>query len=110
MDEAKAILNIKLFDGNGENKLIWHPSSNGRYSVKGAYRAMAERISRFGPHKKIWKSSLLPRVCHFAWSLCCDILPTTSNIARRLNSPDTSCKREMLALKDCSNAKLALLP
>lgn len=54
--------------------------------------------------------------CHFAWSLCCVILPTTSNLARRLNSPDTCCKRcgtsnetEMLALEDCSNAKLALL-
>lgn len=100
VDEAEAILNIQLFNGNREDKLIWHPSCDGRYSAKSAYR-------------KIWRSFLPPRVRLFAWRLCNGILPTAANVARRLNSPETCCNvvaQEMHALRDCYYSKLTFLP
>ncbi|EPS59256.1 hypothetical protein M569_15554 [Genlisea aurea] len=108
--DATSILSIPLGSPGHPDRLIWHPSRDGKYSVKSGYRhawfldqlhtsgssQTDDTITSFLKH--LWKTALPPKIILFAWRLCRHILPTKTLLRRRKICPDSSC--EIRALED----------
>ncbi|WCJ39418.1 hypothetical protein M5689_020409 [Euphorbia peplus] len=122
-DDAKAILSLPIRHNSGSDKLFWSESRNGVYSVKlgyeialshnGIYSEMTS--SSVGPNlmwKDLWKLDLPPKIIHFLWGCCHNILPCPDNLSRRkIPTPNTCvfCGGEgsslIHILKQCRKAK-----
>ena len=88
--EADLIKGIPLSVQLLEDNLIWVGNNNGKFSVRSAYRLAMEGawfdIGSSSDDRKLrgfWRSVWMIRVpykvCHFAWRVCHDILPTKEN-------------------------------
>ncbi|KAL0312260.1 UNVERIFIED_CONTAM: hypothetical protein Sradi_5625300 [Sesamum radiatum] len=72
-EDAECILNITPRGQDVEDELIWHYETNGRFSIRSAYRlALTFREEGSGSNSRIgwqfiWKSKAPPKVLMFAW-------------------------------------------
>lgn len=94
--DRNAILNIPLSLLSTEDKIIWHWSSNGIYSIKTGYRVLTEKIEENshlfaeGNWARIWKANVPHKVRQFLWSAARDTLPTRVNLqAKGIQVPCT---------------------
>ena len=126
--EAKAILNIPLRFGGGDDFLAWAHERSGIYSVKSVYRALLTRKELAALEegtvtntsqteeqmwKKLWKLKVLPKVRVFWWRVIRRILPDECTLRYRQSKPISRCnvchamdEDLMHALIHCSHAKL----
>ena len=103
-DDAEAILAIPESEEGLPDKLCWHFSKDGEFSVKSGYRlAMAaspidrNRASSSSSEptsawwKTLWRLSIPPKVKIFIWRVCKGWIPVRTVLARRGITPDTCC-------------------
>lgn len=98
--DDEVILNILRCTSWPKDKLIWHYTQSGQFSVRSAYHLKIHQKYRNlegTSHDKtplwktIWSLDIPPRVRMFAWRLCHRALPTGDNIAKRISGIDTKC-------------------
>ncbi|KAG7557068.1 Ribonuclease H domain [Arabidopsis suecica] len=93
------------------DRLIWHHTKSGRYTVKSGYqvaREMTEPIE-WGPNYKslqaqAWKIKCPPKIKHFLWQIASGALAVTSKLAHRGIQCDIICKRCELAEETINHA------
>jgi len=100
--DADIILRLPLCTSWPADRLIWHFTSNGVFSVKSAYHLAREKAkadlpsSSGGPIKSLWRSiwglDVPPRIRLFGWRLGVGALPTKCNIARCVRDFDMKCE------------------
>ncbi|XP_050238375.1 uncharacterized protein LOC126687864 [Mercurialis annua] len=121
--EAEAIFKMTLSQRMPADKLFWHHSKNGHYSVKSGYHAYQSMVfhdqecgvssyTKSDFWKAIWKVKVMPKIKHFIWRALKDILPCFQVLKDRGIHVDDICPRcgaegESIihVLKDCSWAK-----
>ncbi|KAJ9560185.1 LOW QUALITY PROTEIN: hypothetical protein OSB04_005345 [Centaurea solstitialis] len=87
--DCAKILQIPLPSVSREDKLIWHWTQDGNYSVKSSYRTITETLAPTrhlfvnGDWKLIWKSNIPNKVKYFVWRALREILPTQSALQTR---------------------------
>uniref|UniRef100_A0A803Q6Y9 CCHC-type domain-containing protein n=1 Tax=Cannabis sativa TaxID=3483 RepID=A0A803Q6Y9_CANSA len=98
--EIERILSIPLSPFPKEDKLIWHHSDTGFYTVKTGYHLTVSldsvnEHSSSSSHRqwwnRLWSLRLPKKVKIFAWRLINDALPTSMNLAYRKITPTTAC-------------------
>jgi len=99
--DAEHILRLPLCLSWPADKLIWHFSSTGNFSVKSAYHLIRSLKSQDKPSgsmaaghhfwKKLWSLGVPPRIKMFVWKVGVGVLPTRGNIARRIRGFPASC-------------------
>ncbi|XP_062074994.1 uncharacterized protein LOC133779003 [Humulus lupulus] len=92
--EADAILSIPLFDCLGGDRLIWHHTNSGIYTIKSGYW-IATRKAGFGQAsssngrpscwKKNWDLNIPGKIKHFCWKTLWDWLPYRLNLVSHDN-------------------------
>uniref|UniRef100_A0A803QJV0 Reverse transcriptase n=1 Tax=Cannabis sativa TaxID=3483 RepID=A0A803QJV0_CANSA len=104
-EDAEMILRLPPLHEGLEDKVMWHYSRNGEYTVRSGYRMAAEMRKSEATSEgqlmkdwwsKLWKLKLSPKVKHFVWKLANSWLPTHSNLVIRKVMTDPTCHR-------CSN-------
>lgn len=103
-DEADQILSIPMSHFGKGDCLVWHPNSNGIYSVKSGYHiALADWNASFPPKasssfkpptrlwKFIWNMRIPPNLKHFWWQACSNFLATKENLHKRKCNPSPMC-------------------
>ncbi|KAK6151721.1 hypothetical protein DH2020_014356 [Rehmannia glutinosa] len=118
-NEVEAILSIPLVSNARKDKIMWHYTKNGIYSVKTGYRVAkqaqglsCDSTSSSGNDCKIWRwmwrLEIPPEVKIFLWKCLKNILPVKCALARRGIGMDTICSRcggeeetAVHALRDC---------
>ncbi|EPS63383.1 hypothetical protein M569_11401 [Genlisea aurea] len=102
--DAATILSIPLGSSGHHDRMIWHYSREGTYTVKSGYlhaRSIESNrnpgpahsnpeISAFWKH--LWKVALPPKIILFGWRLCKGILPTKDLLFHRKICPDSLCE------------------
>uniref|UniRef100_A0A2N9G3K6 Reverse transcriptase domain-containing protein n=1 Tax=Fagus sylvatica TaxID=28930 RepID=A0A2N9G3K6_FAGSY len=92
--DSEAILRIPLSTRSPLDKLIWHETRDGTYSVRSGYKLLLKesRVNRPGSSQsldpdpfwnKIWSLQIPTKVKHFVWRACHESLPTKSGLFRR---------------------------
>uniref|UniRef100_A0A803Q7D4 Reverse transcriptase zinc-binding domain-containing protein n=1 Tax=Cannabis sativa TaxID=3483 RepID=A0A803Q7D4_CANSA len=94
------ILSLSLSPYQREDKLIWHHSENGSYTVKSGYH-LAENLEKMNDSStsntirswwnRLWALNLPKKVKIFSWRVINDALPTAVNLMHRKISPSTAC-------------------
>ena len=101
-EEATTIRSIPLSSTNQKDRLIWHSTANGLFSVKSAYHLAKEVEERYRAEssmemhksevwKQIWRMHVPNVEKNFFWRACQDILPTRENLMRRKIVEDPLC-------------------
>ncbi|KAL8496802.1 hypothetical protein ACS0TY_020469 [Phlomoides rotata] len=67
------------------NKVIWHFSNNGSYTVKSAYKAASTLVINDGIEgkvewKKLWNLKIPPKLKSWYWRVCRNFLPTRERL------------------------------
>ncbi|XP_010496610.1 PREDICTED: uncharacterized protein LOC104773660 [Camelina sativa] len=82
------------------DRLVWHFTKSGRYTVKSGYRLARELMTEveYGPscmalRAQSWKLDVPPKVQHFFWQIASGTLPVLERLAYRSVRCDTLCKR-----------------
>lgn len=90
-EEADTILKLPISSARNGDFLVWHFNSQGRYTVKSGYhlamndqREVASKpSSSFQPPKAVWKFiwnlQVPPKLKHFWWRACSNLLATKEN-------------------------------
>jgi hypothetical protein len=102
VDEAKVIQNIPLSPLQPRDKLIWHGTSNGVFSVRSAYHMEVEwqEARKSGPSepgreevvwKTCWQLNIPNAVKMFLWKAGHNIIPTKTNLFRRRVVQEAMC-------------------
>lgn len=92
--DVKAIVSIPISKFDLSDKLIWHYSKRGTYLVKSGYQIARKVVasnstpsSSYQPHPslwiKIWNLKIPPKVKHFWWRACRNMLATKENLFKR---------------------------
>ncbi|CAN1287781.1 Putative ribonuclease H protein At1g65750 [Linum perenne] len=87
--DAEAILRLQPPRENELDRVIWHESSNGQYSVKGAYRKACEMregggdLIAEGEWRKLWRLNIPPKMRHLLWRAARGVIPTRHALNRR---------------------------
>jgi len=99
--DAEIICSLPLCPTWPNDKLIWHFSANGEFSVKSAYQVARARVqaqtatSSDATGKSfwrlIWKLDVPPRIKVFAWKVGAQALATKMNLAIRVPAVDMRC-------------------
>ncbi|KAL0444326.1 UNVERIFIED_CONTAM: putative mitochondrial protein [Sesamum latifolium] len=90
-------------------RIVWKPSKKGLFSVRSAYKTVAEMDARVVASssrqfpflaegcekfwKHLWRLVIPPRVRIQVWRFCHEAVPTMDNLAKRHQGLDTSCAR-----------------
>lgn len=110
VDRAR-ILGIPLGDPGTEDRLVWHYSNDGRYSVRSCYHmegssGQASGSSRDGMSGEpainwqvIWSLNLPPKIRVFMWRACKGFLPHMVELFRRHIVPSPICASCGIALE-----------
>ncbi|XP_057794267.1 uncharacterized protein LOC131010650 [Salvia miltiorrhiza] len=86
--DFKNIMSIPLLPNAGPDRMIWHYSNNGIYSVKSAYK-LASSLTLDTTYKVegqwdcLWKIDVPPKVKHFLWRAARDNLPSKHRLLSR---------------------------
>ncbi|KAK6144475.1 hypothetical protein DH2020_021295 [Rehmannia glutinosa] len=102
--EARSIISIPLSMNRKEDKLTWHFTKDGRYSVKSGYkvaktlkenelRSPASSGNKTGLWKWLWALSIPNKVKIFLWRCLYGILPTKGALIRKGVSIEGVCTR-----------------
>lgn len=89
--DISAVKKIPLLNVDVNDKLVWGACSDGRFTVKSAYRMIKEWESRevagsssvpqsSQVWRKLWNLSTPPRVACFTWKFLNDIVPTRKKL------------------------------
>uniref|UniRef100_A0A803PM68 RNase H type-1 domain-containing protein n=1 Tax=Cannabis sativa TaxID=3483 RepID=A0A803PM68_CANSA len=100
--DAELILGMPTSEWEIEDKILWHYSKNGEYSVRSGYRMAAalqvhdiqsntEATERWW--RLLWKLKIPPKVKHFVWKMAHSWLPTNSALAYRKVQVEPYCTR-----------------
>ncbi|CAN1769951.1 Putative ribonuclease H protein At1g65750 [Linum perenne] len=87
--DATVILNTPLPRYRSSDKLVWHFSKDGRYTVRSAYRLYMERILNQthlmagGNWSVVWALKIPPKVKHFVWRLGRNTISTKEALHHR---------------------------
>lgn len=97
------ILSIPIGSTEAEDKMVWHYSRNGRFSVKSCYHLLSnipaghEGESSRGEEmvrwKVIWHIPIPPKIRAYFWRACRGILPHKAELYLRHNVDSTVCDR-----------------
>ncbi|KAK1361719.1 hypothetical protein POM88_046193 [Heracleum sosnowskyi] len=91
-EDAQTILKIPWGSNEIKDKIIWHYSKNGEYSVKSGYKAAMickdDAESSNMTYTKswwnyVWKMIVPPKVKHFIWRVSHSWLPVNFELSRR---------------------------
>uniref|UniRef100_A0A803QQT2 Reverse transcriptase zinc-binding domain-containing protein n=1 Tax=Cannabis sativa TaxID=3483 RepID=A0A803QQT2_CANSA len=100
--DVDLILGIPCSDWDFEDKILWHYSKYGEYSVKSGYRMAASFTTeqhQSNEHsivqwwKKLWRLKIPPKVKHFVWKVAHNWLPANVNLAKRGIASSVVCSR-----------------
>ncbi|XP_024006491.1 uncharacterized protein LOC112083001 [Eutrema salsugineum] len=103
-NDKEVIKNIFLAQEEEDDKLIWHYSKDGDYSVRSGYY-LARRLADPNmnnvppPHgdpilkDKIWKLNIVPKLKHFLWRIVSKALGTATRLQSRGIYIDPKCQR-----------------
>uniref|UniRef100_A0A803Q944 RRM domain-containing protein n=1 Tax=Cannabis sativa TaxID=3483 RepID=A0A803Q944_CANSA len=95
-DDAELILGIPTNDASINDKIMWHYSRNGEYSVRSGYFLASVRLEIEAQSnnrrmtewwKCMWKRKILPKVNHFVWKISHSWIPTKVALASRGSAP-----------------------
>ena len=99
--DVDIILQIPLCTSWPEDKLIWHYTADGLFSVRSAYHLLRTKMKPDTPSssgglgqalwRRIWKMDVPPRIRLFGWRIGPGVLPTRSNFASRIPGFDMRC-------------------
>ncbi|XP_042983190.1 uncharacterized protein LOC122312604 [Carya illinoinensis] len=100
--EYEAVRTIPLSVGGMEDRMVWHFTTNGQYSVKSGYHVYRQMKADLQGEsyrrtqvkyvwKSIWKLKTTPSVKQFVWRACNGALPTLANLKRRKIVEESSC-------------------
>ena len=99
--DADQILRLPLCRSWPMDKIIWHFTPSGTFSVKSAYHLIRASKRRDQPSasmtsgctfwKKLWSLSVPPRIKLFGWKVGVGGLATKANIASRIRDFPASC-------------------
>ena len=88
-EDSKLILSLSCVDYQIEDKLLWHFTKNGEYSVRsGYYAALAHNsvpetsktVNTSALWKTLWDLRVANKIKHFLWKLSNQWLPTNDFI------------------------------
>uniref|UniRef100_A0A803PV25 Reverse transcriptase domain-containing protein n=1 Tax=Cannabis sativa TaxID=3483 RepID=A0A803PV25_CANSA len=100
--DAELILQMATSECDIEDKILWHYSKDGEYSVRSGYRMAAalevrdiqsntEATNRWW--RQLWKLKIPPKVKHFVWKMAHSWIPTNSALAHRKVQIEPYCTR-----------------
>ncbi|EPS73861.1 hypothetical protein M569_00896, partial [Genlisea aurea] len=101
--DVKHILSIPLAKNSCPDRLIWHYTRHGEYSVKTGYQLLKGREDMLRPSssqvnhdcilmwRALWKLQLPTRILTFGWRFAKNILPLKENLVRRRVGTDPTC-------------------
>uniref|UniRef100_A0A803Q0L5 Reverse transcriptase domain-containing protein n=1 Tax=Cannabis sativa TaxID=3483 RepID=A0A803Q0L5_CANSA len=112
-DDAELILSMPSTGWELEDKIMWHYSKNGEYTVKSGYKMASSLVEeQYQSNDKVlvdwwkalWRFKIPPKIKHFVWKLAYNWLPTNVTLAKRGGSKEfwavSGFKDEMKRLKD----------
>ncbi|CAN1272704.1 hypothetical protein LINPERPRIM_LOCUS14692 [Linum perenne] len=73
--DATIVSNLAITCYNKPDKLVWHYSKDGNYTVRSVYRLATERVVDktylhvHGKWQSLWQVAVPPKVKHFVWRL-----------------------------------------
>ena len=113
--DAEAILQIPLSSRSPPDKLIWHATRDGKYSVRSGYHILLQEAqnsnpgsSRHGEKDPIWKtiwSMFAPaKIRSFLWRACHESLPSKLGLMRRKIVDSPWCEMCGSEVEDCLHA------
>lgn len=102
--EAQAISFIPILLALTADSLIWQFESKGHYSVKSGYHVAMTRNSRSASQtpsssfqvpssfwKQIWRLQVPPKIHHFWWRVCRNVLASRENMFQRKCASPPTC-------------------
>ncbi|EPS72636.1 hypothetical protein M569_02121, partial [Genlisea aurea] len=100
--DANHIISIPLSESPSEDKILWHYSKSGTYTVRSAYhlvRSLRVEVSSSSSDSRvtpkvwdlIWKHACCPKIGLFMWRLAHGCLPTNETLWRRRIPIDKEC-------------------
>lgn len=106
--DRELISHIPVCPTGGEDLMIWHYTSHGRFTVSSAYRLavqnyLCSRASSSGTDSDwslLWKCEAPPKILIFAWQLCNKALPIGCNLFKRRILTHTACPRCLRPVED----------
>jgi ribonuclease HI len=113
--DSDAILQIPLSDRCPSDKLYWHATTNGKYSVRSGYQLLLRERVISNPNssnqgepntlwKQIWSLRTPTKVKSFMWRACQEALPTKAGLFRRKVIPSPGCDNCGTGAEDCLHA------
>ncbi|XP_010469706.1 PREDICTED: uncharacterized protein LOC104749719 [Camelina sativa] len=99
-EDIQIILSLPISKYFRPDRLVWHYTQSGRYSVKSGYKVAQDMKAdiEVGPNvsalkAKAWELPVPPKIKHFFWQIASGSLPVTVRLASRGVNCDTICKR-----------------
>ena len=103
-DIAHKILCIPLSLNQIEDRVIWPHNTTGSFTVKSGYHCLrgvsisppsstgsSSHLPALDLWKRLWKAKATPKVLHFVWKACHNILPTKESLFKRKCAPYPNC-------------------
>ncbi|KAJ9545522.1 hypothetical protein OSB04_025229 [Centaurea solstitialis] len=87
--DRDCIINLPPPSDSGPDRIVWHWSSNGIYTVKSCYRIIMKRLVENshlfveGDWNSIWNTKVPLKVRFFMWRACREVLPTRLNLQKK---------------------------
>ncbi|OMP07814.1 hypothetical protein COLO4_07023 [Corchorus olitorius] len=105
-NEVRAIKKIPIGSEQVPDRITWHFTRDGNYSVKSGYKLLASETIQEEDNaqssngmqycrtwRKIWKLNVATKLQNFLWRACRNIIPTKENLVKRHCSYDPVCVR-----------------
>ncbi|XP_010451584.1 PREDICTED: uncharacterized protein LOC104733725 [Camelina sativa] len=109
--DIQLIRNMAVSKTNRPDRLVWHFTKSGKYSVKTGYRVARELVAEveYGPtctalRAQSWELDVPPKIPHFFWQIASGTLPVLERLAHRGIRCDTRCKRCDLTAETINHA------
>ncbi|KAI4347894.1 hypothetical protein L6164_008670 [Bauhinia variegata] len=99
-DDAQTICRIPLVPDSGPDRWICKHTKDGVFIVKTTYKMLVAIRHAMGAHnspsnliwKRIWKLKMPPKLGHFIWRRCLNIISTTeASISQGMKIPNSCC-------------------
>ena len=97
--EAEVISSIPICPNLPNDRMVWHYTKSGKYSVKSAYHLILDQGMDVGSSSNngrwcgafVWNLNIPNKIKVFAWKAIQEILPTQCNLSRRRIPVDNCC-------------------
>ncbi|OMO91045.1 Endonuclease/exonuclease/phosphatase [Corchorus capsularis] len=104
--DIKTIKKIPIGSEQIDDRIIWHFTRDGNYSVKSGYKLLLSKTSSIddngqsssgvqqaGYWRKIWNLNVAPKIQNFIWRACKNVIPTKENLFKRRCGLNPDCNR-----------------